>query len=271
MKKYFEYIALLSLTVFSFYYTDKVTSIVNSKSPLMIEIKKYNEANKISCKEGYITSEGVVLGSSGKEVDLEESYSNMQGGEFIESKLVFNEITCKINEESTKGSYIISGNESKNMVSIFIKVTDLSLLDEIIKIGENNNIKLNIIVNGMLLEDKLEYFKLLSEKGHEIVYEGFSETDLNKFINNYKEISKKDNYCITTNDSIKECELKKLNILKAKNIYNMDIYSNTKNNLEKGSFYVYYENQNTLKELNSLLKYIKNKQLEIVCISELLK
>mgnify|MGYP004666403803 FL=1 len=124
---------------------------MNAKDPVMIEIKKYNEKNKTNCKEGYIKNNEVVLGSSGKEVNIEMSYSNMQGKEFDESKLVFNELTCKINVESAKDNYIIKGNESKNMISLLIKVNDTSLLNEILEIGKQSNISLGIITDCLHL------------------------------------------------------------------------------------------------------------------------
>ena len=69
MKKYFEYIGLIIFTGFGFFYTNKVTDLMNSKDPLMIEIKEFASNNNTLCKEGYVTNEGVVLGKNGKEVD----------------------------------------------------------------------------------------------------------------------------------------------------------------------------------------------------------
>ena len=36
MKKYFEYIGLIIFTGFGFFYTNKVTDLMNNKDPLMI-------------------------------------------------------------------------------------------------------------------------------------------------------------------------------------------------------------------------------------------
>ena len=108
LKKYFEYIGLLAFALLSFYYTDKVTQLMNSKDPIMISINEYKEKEKAPCKEGYITSEGVVLGRNGKEVDALQSYSNMQGKNFDESLLVFNEIACKVSLETSLSDFIIN-------------------------------------------------------------------------------------------------------------------------------------------------------------------
>jgi len=51
VKKYFEYAGLIALTCFSFYYTEKVTKIMNSKDPVMISIEEYKENTPIFISE----------------------------------------------------------------------------------------------------------------------------------------------------------------------------------------------------------------------------
>jgi len=124
VKKYFEYAGLIALTCFSFYYTEKVTKIMNSKDPIMVSIEEYKDKVSTDCKEGYITDNGIVLGVNGRVVDVKESYSKMQGYGYNEELMVFNEVECKVNLENSIDNYIIKGNESKNSVSLFINVND---------------------------------------------------------------------------------------------------------------------------------------------------
>ena len=56
-----------------------------------------------------------------------------------------------------------------------------------------------------------------------------------------------------------------------KYIYKDNILYNTKANLEKGEFYVFYENKNTLEEINALIKFVKGKNIDIVNINRLLE
>ena len=141
LKKYFEYAGLIALTCFSFYYTEKVTKIMNSKDPIMINIEEYKEKVNTDCKEGYITSDGVVLGVNGKVVDVSESYSNMQGMGFSEELMVFNEVKCKVNLGSEVDNYIIIAHDVIKGVSLFLNVNDGSLLDPIIKISKQKKHK----------------------------------------------------------------------------------------------------------------------------------
>lgn len=274
MKKYFEYVGLIALTCFSFYYTERVTKIMNSKDPIMVNIEEYKEKANIDCKEGYITSDGVVLGVNGFVVDVNESYSKMQGVGYDESLMVFNEVVCKVNLESTLDNYIIKGNDSKNSVSIFININDGSLIEDIIDLADTKNIKLNLIVSGSVLETHKEYLKEVYKNGHEIIYGGVEENDLKKYIKIMEYYEKAPRtYCINTGikDILNMCKKEEINSLKTNNIYTKDILLNTKNNLEKGNFYVYKENKNTLKELSSTINFIEGKQLKIISITNMLK
>lgn len=274
MKKYLEYLGLILITVFGFYYTDKVTTLMNSKDPLMIEIKEYKDKISTDCKEGYLTEDGLVMGTSGYVVDVEESYSRMQGLEFNKDLLVFKEIKCKVNTKNTKDTHIIKGNESKNMISIFIKVNDLSHIEEITNKFNSNNIKINIITNGVTLEKNIDLFKNIYIKGNKIVYNGTSESDLDKFTDVLSSFNVNEKtYCIvlSSNETLEHCKEKKLNTLKAKYIFTKEVYHNTLINLDKGNFYVYKENTLINDEINPLIKYIQAKNISIVDIEELLK
>ena len=148
VKKTFEYIGLLVLVVFSFYYTDKVVKMVNKNDPLMEQMEqivKYASVNNSSCIEGYVTDEGVVLGVSGLVVDENTSYSNMKGFGYNEELFVFEKDTCSINKREYVDKYIIKGNESKNAVSLLVLVDDISLISSVNDIASNKGINLNLI------------------------------------------------------------------------------------------------------------------------------
>ncbi len=274
MKKYFEYIGLLALTLFSFYYTDKVTRIMNDKDPIMISIKEYKDNSKETCKEGYYTNDGVVLGVNGKIVSVNESYSNMVGKGYDESLMVFEEIKCSVNANNTLDNYIIKGNEVKNSVSLFIEVKDLSLLEKIIYIANRNDTKLNILTNGKTLEKSKEYFKNLYIEGYDIIYNGNDAEDLKLYIKTIKSFDKNNRLlCMSYNniDNKEICSKEKINTLKTNYVYDKNLLNNTIKSFEKGGFYIYKENNVLLKELSSLINYINGKNLNIVSASDIIE
>lgn len=273
MKKYLEYIGILALALFSFYYTDKVTKIMNDKDPIMISIKEYKENTKETCKEGYYTNDGVVLGVNGKIVDINESYSNMVSKGYDETLMVFKEVKCNVRMNNTLDNYIVKGNEVKSSISLFILVKDLTLLDKIINISDTYNIKLNILVSGKLLNKNKEYFKKLYLDNYDIIYNGNNKEDLDLYIKNIKSFSNNDRlFCMSYKDvDNKEiCNNKKINTLKTNYIYDKNILNNTIKNFEKGGFYIYKENNILVNELSSIINYIKGKNQSIVNISDML-
>lgn len=258
MNKYFEYIGLIILTLFSFYYTDAVTKLLNNKDEVMIEIKEYASLVNTPCIEGYVTTEGAYLGKDGKEVNIDESYSNMQGASFDKEKIVYNEITCKVN--SSISSPIINSG-SKN-IGIFIDIDNMNYIDDIIK---STNYKLNILLDGKMLNREYEYFSSLYSKGYPLVYKGNNNEDFKLFNKLMTTIDKK--YILYVMNSSIDKGIR----LKTNYIYSDRIYSKTINNLYEGSFYIYEENKSTLSELNTLLAFIKAKNIEILPITKALK
>lgn len=273
MKKYLEYVGLLALACFSFYYTERVTKIMNSKDPIMISIENYKNENKVSCKEGYVTTDGVVLGVSGIIVDTEESYSKMQGYKFDETKLVFDEVKCEINKTTAIDKYIIKGNEGKDSVSLFINVNDGTLIEKLVNVADSKNIKLNIIVTGSVLETHKEFLMDAYNNNHEIIYGGLEENDFKKYKSIMKEFENNPRtFCanIGIKDILETCKKENINSIKVSDIYTKDILLNTKTNLEKGKFFVYKENNNTLNELSATINYIEGKKIKIINLSEML-
>ena len=274
MKKFFEYIGLIAFTLFSFYYTDKVTKVMNNKDPLMISIKEYRDKTKQTCKEGYYTTDGVVLGVSGKVVSVNESYSNMVTNGFDLESMVYEEITCKVNKESTLDNFIIKGNETKNSVSLFINIKSLDLIESLINVSNNQNVKLNLLIDGKTLEKNKDLLKEFYNENYDIVYNGSNKEDLKLYIKTIKSFNKTDRmFCMSYNniDNKNICSEEKINTLKTEYVYDKNVFSNTKNNFEKGGFYIYNENNVTLKELNTIINFIKGKNINVINVTEMIK
>ena len=271
MKKTFEYIGLLVLVVFSFYYTDKVVKMVNKNDPLMEQIVKYASVNNSSCVEGYSTDEGVVLGVSGLVVNEYASYSNMKGFGYNEDLFVFEEDDCSINKAEYVDKYIIKGNESKNAVSLLILVDDVDLVSSINDVALSKGVNLNYIVDGELLQDDKSLFYDLANNGNTILYGGKNEEDFNAF---YKIIDdfKIDTFCIYNDyDVIGICKDKGINSVKTDFVYNKNFLLNIKNTLEKGNIYILKENKYVTNELSSIISHINGKGIDLISINELLK
>ena len=271
MKKYFEIIGILAFALFSFYYTDKVTNIMNSKDPIMISINEYKSKYNNPCREGYITNEGVVLGKNGDEINVIESYSNMQGKVFDEDKLVFDKLVCKVSLDTLDNDYIINVNPTKNVVNIFLKVENLEYINDILKVYSSKNAHIDLLVNGKLISENKEYFKELYNNGYTILYNGTNEKDYKLFYKTIKDIDNKvDIYYMSIGNEELNIKSKAIR-LKTSYYYSNNILLNTQKNLEKGSFIIFKENKNTLEESSSVINYIKAKKIDIIDLKESLK
>lgn len=274
MKNIFQYIGLFVFSLFSFYYTNKVVELANSKDPIMKEINKYASTVNHSCIEGYTLTDGIILGVNGHIVDEEESYANMKGYGFNEDLIVFKEEVCLINKDDNYDKYIIKGNDYKNSVSILILVNNGMYLKEIESISKHKDVKIGFIVNGSLINDNREYFHKLYDEKYSISYGGINKDDFNKFKTIMKTFNKNNKfYCVKNNnfDIIRLCEKEKINSVSSKYYYNKNYLLNTKNNLDKGNIYIYKESYNLIREFSSILNHIKGKGYKIVSLDELLR
>ena len=78
MKKFFEYIGLLTLIGFSFFYTERTTSVVKELDDIMIKIKAEAPNYYKKVEEAIIKDNTIIPGISGREVDINSSYSKMR-------------------------------------------------------------------------------------------------------------------------------------------------------------------------------------------------
>ena len=262
MKNLLTYLGIISLTLFSFYYTNKVALMDINDDQIMMEIMKEMSNNR-KCSEGFITNEGVVLGYDGKELDKEKSYNNMRVSGFSKELLVFNIVHCKINKKDYIDKNIIMGNTEKNAVSFLINVNKLnsSLKD----LENHQKIKLSYIVGD---KEIMKYKKDFIEGKYEIIYKGNDKNILKEYV----DITKKINitpYCISNYvDNTKLCSKKGVNIIKGSIEIEDHVFDNGKKNTKRGNFIIIEENKKNIEELNILINYTKNKGYNILSINE---
>ena len=78
MKKFFEYIGLLSLVCFSFFLTDKTASVVQEVDDLMIQIKSHQEEYNQKGENATVKEKYIVPGLPNRSVNTLKSYQEMK-------------------------------------------------------------------------------------------------------------------------------------------------------------------------------------------------
>ncbi len=274
MKNIFKYIGIISLMCFSFYYTKEAAEFMKKEDAVMKKIDEYADTHNTSCIEGSITEEGVILGVNGLVVDKDLSYRTMKVSGFDESLIKYKESPCVVSLENNKRNYIISGNPSKNSVSLIINVTNGKSINEIVSISDYKGVKLNLLTDYIFLENNKLLVKKLINNGYEFLYKGDNDEDLNKYLKVLKEIDKENKpFCVylDNNNILEYCYKKDLNTIKTNKFYKNKYLSSIKKDLSKGDIIILDESANLKNEIGVIINYIKSRGLEIKTLKEALK
>ena len=237
------------LFLFSYYYTYKCINFLKYNDILMQEIIKKQYYYNKEPSNAIITANTMIPCVNGYQVNLNESYKKMKKiNKFDQSLLVYDKIKCQKSISNYYDKVIISGNKTKNNISIILNIDEEELFDVINKILITNNVYGNILSNKKLDISNTNYKNIVS-------YQYNSFTD----------------YCITKNLQVnKMCKDRKTHTVLVRNISNLFLI-NTKNIIENGIIIIYNFNKNNYNELNIVIKYLKNNNYHLVSIDELIK
>jgi len=261
LKKIIRIFFIISLVCFSFFYTDKVMNLLNSKDPLMVKLNDIKKDYEVLPVNATIEKDTIVPGKKGLEVDINKSYEEMKlGGIFREELLTYKDILPSSSLINNKDKYIIKGNSTSN-VSLIIIYNNL-IKDKITNLN-NITIYLNhkdITSNNL---KKLRKHDLYTYGNNGIYTKEILDKD-NKVINKF---NNKIKYCL-----LKEKNSTYLNICNSNSMYTIipsiiGDYNDIRNNLTGGSIILLEDTSN----IDIIIKYINSKGYNIVPLSNLLE
>lgn len=275
MKRIFKIIVIILISVFSFYYTEKIIDLSKRNDPIMKKIINNSSSKEIEPVNGIIEDSSLIVGSSGKKVDRETSYEKMKKvKQYNESLFEYINIKPNISKKDNLDKVIIGVNSNSKKLAFVFKTDDYSLIKQIVYILDQNDVKATFFIDGKVIEDNLLDVKKALEKNTIGIY------SYNNIFNNIstkymKNILSKSfnysNYCLYKNDKfLNACKYYKINTIKPETIQKSP-YNYLKNNKKNGLIYEIKVNPNNIKQLNSSLLYLKEKGYSIVTIDELLK
>lgn len=268
MKKMFQVIGIAFLTCFSFYYTDKMVEISKSKDPLMIEIVSKQDDFNTYKMESVIYDDYILSGTKGKVVNVKESYMKMKNlGKYNENLYVYKEDLPNDLIKDNLDKFIIGINTDRQDISLVFRVSDCNNIDKILTILSDNNIKATFFIDGKIIELYPYIVNSIIKQGHYIGNYGYdmkyNDTDLSKTNKILKKYSNYDiRYCYTDEvdyDILNTCKNNKMNTIKPKYVYDNYLYDNIKKDLKKGNIYSLGTNNYIVNELDTMIKYIKQR------------
>lgn len=274
IKSGLEIFFIILLVLFSFYYTDKVIGILESKDPIMRQLKMVNSKKERESVDAVITNNKIVPGYNGVKIDLEKSYLRMKSyGNYNESLMVFKEVKPIISIDDYYDKYIASGNGLTSSVSLVFTLTDSN--KTVLDFFSDFKIPSTFFVSIDFLDNNMDFVKTLANNGQEM--ELLPVSDVSLFNEGRRKLESLTNlqskYCYATYDDeavLNLCSRQRMHTIIPTIRLNNNIYSNLKGNLRSGSIINITPSDNNLKEMIVVVNYIKQRGFKLVSLDTLL-
>ena len=195
-------------------------------------------------------------------------------GYYNENLYVYKNIKPNISIENNLDKYIIKGNPKNRYISLIFLIQDEDInINNILKIIDSNNIKVNFFVNDVwfnnhndLILKLIKNDHIIGNLSHNLNYQDSSFIWMDTIIKNLSK--QKTGYCYYTNniEDLNKCKLQKNYTIKPIEINN-NYLSEIKKRLENGAIFSFEISTKLEKELDYIIKYIKSKGYQIVNIS----
>lgn len=276
-KRYASYLGIFILICFSFFYTEKAVDIIRKNDPVMKQIEQEASKYEIDPINAYIMGDEMIPGLNGKKVNIEKSYSEMKKiNQYRSSMLVFDEVTPATPLEEQYDKYVIQGNSTKSQVALMFKVDDMHYMNQLVSVLKEKEVVATFFMDGDLIEKNMDEVANLAKSGYEIEnlgYEGSYSVDKFQWTNNMiTSLTKKNtNYCYTDykdSNILDLCSKNSMYTIKPTISTGSYPFVSIKKNLENGSLISFNLTETTMKELPSIISYIRQKGYDMVTITD---
>ncbi len=272
MKKSFKFFGLITLICFSFFYTEKVMTVVSDQDPLKIEINNLKDSYKIEPNEAIVTEKTIIPGNNGREVNIEKSYKKMRSENvFNQNLLVYDTLYPKYVLSDNLDKYIIKGSINKKNVSIVFIINSNNNLNKIMNILSNKKVYANLFVDYIYLNNNISEMRNYNMHNIYPYEENYTHENLLIEANIIKKVSKNNpSYCLSIKENInniKVCSYNDMNTIIPSLEGNL---KNIKSNLENGSIILFDTGISTVNELSYIIDFIIGKGYQIVTLDKLL-
>ena len=279
MKNFFQIIGIITLTIGSFMYTEKVTIASKESDTLLTEIKSKKDGYKENAIEPIIKDGTIIPGLNGIEVDVNKSYNEMKKVGYFEDKLlVYKTLKVENSLDKNKDKYIISGNNSKKNITLIFK-TKTKNLEKIISTLNSKQIKSTFFIESAYLEKNQKQIINLINNGNTVGNlssgENYKDSDfiwMKTIITNIgPQIY---NYCYTEKPNktvLKTCEIEDSFTIMPTSIIKQNPFINIKKELKPGAIISLKVTEELENELEVIINYITNKGYTITSLEKLLE
>ena len=256
MKKYFKYIFLITIILFSFYFTEKTATIRHNNDPILKIIKDYSKEYNVESIDAKIDDKYIIPGMYGKRINEVKSLMKMKSdGVFNSLFLSFDSVKPKITLEDNKDKIIKKGNPNKLGISFILESDNSNVITYLI----TNRINASILINKNNFNNN-PYFE-----------------QINTDYDNYKDVEKQlnkakinTNICVLNKNNKEICIRNKKYIVEPTYVLQSNNLITIKKNISSGDI-ILIKDTVSVDDIDYLIKYINNKGLKVLKLSDLIK
>ncbi len=266
MKKIFKMIGIISLTVFSFFVTEKTALVINTMDEIMVRITEDRKNYEEEPIDAVIVNNTIIPGISGRKVNINKSYKNMKKNGYYNSNfLIYDYIKPKISLKDNINKYIIKGNSKKRMISLIFLLRGNLDIKEVLEILNNYDVKANFFVDTTWFSNNSNLLYELVNNDHNvgIILDNYDDYDFESIDLVLKNISKDSNgFCYSTKENTKNieaCSVRNNYTIRPKTVSDKNPLIDIKNNIDNENLFSLTVNRNLKKELSTIIIYIKSK------------
>ena len=268
MRKYFEYIGLITLMCFSFFMTEKTAMIAKNTDEIMLEIKDKYASFEYPAEGAKIIDKEIIPGKCGKKVNVNESYNEMRKIGYYDDKYYqYDNIKPTISLSDNYDKYIKQGNAKDKNIYFFIEL-DSSNIALVLEYPFKNY---NFIVNSRIYDEHKDIIEHLM-KDNSILISNSSFKNYKRIAKDYYSVKKETIYCY---NALKEYSfLKSCSSNKSYSISKMSLVSNqhllnVKKLAQNGSFIKLTLNTELINNLQLVEDYVSSKGLTFQTVKHL--
>jgi len=277
MKNVIKLTGLVTLILFSFFYSDKVMEVIREEDSIMIELKEMEDLYRVEAIDASVVSNTIIPGVNGRSINLDKSYKEMKSiGVVNNNMLVYDTIKPTISITNNRDKFIIKGNSNKQIVSLVFLLDSDKYLSELEEIVSDKGIVVNYFVDYDYLVNNTTKIKGMSDREfYSYGSDGEYTPDNLLFSNNLiTRISNNEaNLCLDStmsNDVIKLCSENNLYTITPSIVAFEDAYKTIKENVSSGSIILIDINKENINNLSTIIDYILGKGLKIEGLSSLI-
>ena len=252
--KYYQYLGLISILIFSFFYAEKIANITLENNEIFQSINNYKDKYTIKPVNAIITDNYMIPGLNGKEVNIKKSYHKMKKYDsYNPNYIIYNSIIPSNSIKNNLDKVINKGNSLKKEVAIIVKDNN-----KVINYLLNKGVEVTILVNSSNYSDY--------KAGELINNDVENYRRMENILNNNKQNT---NICYVNNIIENICRKYKKYLVKTNLIVDNQSFINIKNNISNGDIY-YISNNLNIDYLQIFIKTIEYRDLKIVYLSKLI-